>query len=52
MWRKTRDKTAKKLQDPSLKTTRLYDLRHYYATTLYAKTKEVLLVKQQLGHHR
>jgi integrase len=52
MWRKARNKTAKKLQDVALKTIRLYDLRHYYATTLYAKTRDILLVKQQLGHHK
>jgi hypothetical protein len=26
--------------------------RHYYATMLYSKTKDILLVKQQLGHKR
>lgn len=51
-WAKTRNKVAKKLQDPTLKTIRLYDLRHYYATMLYDKTKDILLVKQQLGHHQ
>jgi integrase len=52
MWIKTRNKTAKKLQDPTLKTIRLYDLRHYYGTMLYIKTKDILLVKQQLGHRK
>jgi integrase len=52
MWIKHRNKTATKLQDITLKTIRLYDLRHYYATTLYAKTRDILLVKQQLGHHK
>ena len=52
MWIKHRNKTATKLQDPTLKNIRLYDLRHYYATTLYAKTKLILLVKQQLGHKK
>jgi integrase len=51
-WARTRNKVAKKLQDPSLKTIRLYDLRHYYATTLYNKTRDILLVKQQMGHHQ
>jgi integrase len=49
-WSKTKVKVAKKLQEPTLKNIRLYDLRHYYATTLYAKTRDILLVKQQLGH--
>ncbi len=38
------------MQDPSIKTIRLYDLRHYFATMLYHKTKDILLVKRQLGH--
>jgi len=29
---------------------RLYDFRHYYATMLYHKTKDILYVKEQLGH--
>jgi integrase len=41
---------AKKLNDPELKKIRLYDLRHYYATMLYYKTKDILLVKEKLGH--
>ena len=47
-----RNRLAKKLNEPELKRFRLYDLRHYYATMLYAKTKDILLVKQQLGHKR
>jgi len=49
-YRKVRDRLAKKLQNPSFRTIRLYDLRHYFATMLYHKTKDILLVKQQLGH--
>jgi integrase len=41
---------SKKLNDPELKKIRLYDLRHYYATMLYYKTKDILLVKEKLGH--
>jgi integrase len=41
---------AKRLNDPELKKIRLYDLRHYYATMLYYKTKDILLVKEKLGH--
>jgi integrase/recombinase XerD len=41
---------AKKLNDPELKKVRLYDLRHYYATMLYYKSKDILLVKEKLGH--
>ena len=41
---------AKKLNDSELKKIRLYDLRHYYATMLYYRTKDILLVKEKLGH--
>jgi integrase len=52
MWDRTRNRIAKKLKEPDLLKYRLYDLRHYYATMLYAKTKDIHLVKQQLGHKR
>jgi integrase len=52
MWIKTRNKVACKLNEPQLKSIRLYDLRHYYATMLYHKTRDILLVKQQLGHKK
>jgi len=49
-YRKLRNRLAKKLQDPTIKQIRLYDFRHHYASMLYHKTKDLLLVKQQLGH--
>ena len=52
MWRRFKKKTAVKLQDPSLLTIRLYDLRHFYATMLYHRTRDILFVKQQLGHRK
>jgi integrase len=45
-----RNDVAKKLQEPNLRKIRLYDLRHFFATMLYHKTKDILYVKQQLGH--
>jgi len=36
----------------AIKGIRLYDLRHFYATMLYHKTKDILFVKQQLGHRK
>ena len=45
-----RTSLAKKLNDVELHKIRLYDLRHFYATMLYHKTKDILLVKQKLGH--
>ena len=42
---------VKKLNDPELRKVRLYDLWHYYATMLYKRTKDILLVNEQLGHN-
>ena len=50
MFRVTRNNLANKVNDPSLEKIRLYDFRHYFATTLYAKTRDILYVKQQMGH--
>jgi integrase len=49
-YRRLRNKLAKKLQNPTLKQIRLYDFRHYFATMLYHKTKDLLHVKTALGH--
>jgi integrase len=51
-FREMRNNLAKKLGDPTINTIRLYDFRHYFATNLYAKTQNILLVKQQMGHKR
>jgi integrase len=51
-YRELRNRIAEKLKDPSLRTIRLYDFRHYYATMLYYKTKDILYVKQQMGHKK
>lgn len=51
-YRQARNNLADKLKQQQLKTIRLYDFRHYFATMLYAKTKDLLYVKQQLGHKR
>ena len=51
-WRKFRNRLAETLQDPQLKTIPLRNLRHYYATRLYDRTKDILLVKQRLGHKK
>jgi len=49
-YRVVRNRVAEKLQDPAIKTIRLYDFRHWKATTEYAKTKDLLYVKAMLGH--
>jgi integrase len=51
-YQETRNLLAKKLHDPSLRNIRLYDFRHFFATALYHKTKDILYVKQQMGHKR
>ncbi|MFA5364918.1 MAG: site-specific integrase [Candidatus Bathyarchaeia archaeon] len=51
LFRHCRNTTAKKLGKSSLKTIRLYDLRHFFATMLYRETRDILYVKQQLGHN-
>ena len=45
-----RTQLAKQLNDSDLHQIRLYDFRHYYASQLYAKTKDILLTKERLGH--
>ena len=51
-YRQMRNNLATKPQNPTIRNIRLYDLRHYYATKLYAKTRDILYVKQQLGHKK
>jgi len=51
-WRRIRNRLADKLNAPQLRQIPLRNLRHHYATTLYARTKDILLVKQRLGHKK
>ena len=51
-YRQMRNNLANKLGKPELRTIRLYDFRHYFATMLYAKTRDILLVMRQLGHKK
>ena len=50
MYRRTRNDLAKKLQDPTIQQIRLYDFRHFKASTEYHKTKDLLYIKALLGH--
>ncbi|MFZ7138009.1 MAG: tyrosine-type recombinase/integrase [archaeon] len=45
-----RNRAAKKLQRPELRRICLYSFRHYFATMLYHKTKDILHVKGKMGH--
>jgi integrase len=49
-YRRLRNTLARKLQDPTLLTIRLYDFRHFKASMEYHKTKDLLYVKTILGH--
>jgi len=52
VYMRIRNRLAQRMHEPELKRFRLYDLRHFYATMLYHKTKDILYVKQQMGHKR
>lgn len=49
---RVRNRLAQRLHQPELKKFRLYDLRHHFATMLYHRTRDILLVKEKLGHRR
>ena len=51
-FQRIRRRTAEKLQRPELMRVSMYSFRHYFATMLYQKTKDILLVKRLLGHKR
>jgi len=49
-FQRIRQRTAEKLSRPELKKICLYSFRHYFATTLFQKTKDILHVQHKLGH--
>lgn len=49
-WVKYRRRAYLNFRDPELLKIRLYDLRHWFATTEYIKTRDLLHVKYLLGH--
>ncbi len=51
-WRNTRNQLAKKLNQPELRKIPMRNLRHHFATMKYDQTKDILLVKQLLGHKK
>lgn len=51
-YREMRNNLANKLKDPTLRTIRLYDFRHYFGTMLYHKTKDIVYVQSQMGHRQ
>jgi len=49
-WRFYRQRAYEKFKDPELLKVRLYDLRHWFATSTYMKTRDIFFVKYVLGH--
>jgi len=49
-WVRLRNTVASKLMNPTFKTIRLYDLRHFAATMTYHKTRDILYTQRMLGH--
>jgi len=49
-WIRLKNAVANKLQQPHLKTIRLYDLRHAFGTMTYHKTKDPVFTQRQMGH--
>ncbi|UCH32436.1 MAG: tyrosine-type recombinase/integrase [Candidatus Bathyarchaeota archaeon] len=49
-WVRLRNTVAAKLMDPTFRTIRLYDLRHFAATMTYHKTRDILYTQRLLGH--
>jgi len=49
-FRRQRAKTAEKLKNPRLKKITFHTFRHLKATLLYHATKDLILVKETLGH--
>ena len=51
-YRQMRNKLAEKLKDPSIKTIRLYDLRHYFCTKKLHDTGNPYTVMVLMGHKK
>jgi len=51
-YRKARNKLAQKLQDPSIKTIRLYDFRHYFCTRKLYDINNPYTVMVLMGHKK
>ena len=51
-FRRMRNRLALKLNDPSIRTIRLYDLRHHYVTKKLRKIQNAEFVRQIVGHKR
>jgi site-specific recombinase XerD len=52
VYRRFRNRLANKLQDPTIKTIRLYDLRHAYCTKQLRRTQNAETVRILMGHKK
>jgi integrase len=50
MWNRCRKRAYLNFRDPELLKIRLYDLRHWYGTTEYMKSRDIFHVKYLMGH--
>jgi integrase len=50
LWREERLRAYAETGNTELLKIRLYDLRHFYATSLYQRTRDILRVQINLGH--
>jgi integrase len=51
-FRNQRKRLSKKLQNPRILKISFHSLRHWKATTEYHRTKDILHIKEMLGHRR
>jgi site-specific recombinase XerD len=51
-FRRFKKTLAKRLKDPTIEATRLYDLRHYYITKQLRRIQNAEIVRQIVGHKR
>lgn len=49
-WNKLRNKLAHQYGKPELKQIRLYDLRHFCRSVIYARTKDIVFTQRMMGH--
>ena len=49
-FRNFRSRTANKMQNPRLIKIHFHTYRHWFASMLYHKTKDIIYVKERLGH--
>jgi integrase len=51
-YREMRNRLATKLNDPTIRTIRLYDFRHYFCTKTLRDSNDVFFTMNQMGHKK